>query len=70
MLRTGDPVERVKEFYDQAIEQGGWQVVSKTEAGGTAAYVVKKQGQGASVSLSPAPGDGQTLISISTYPSP
>jgi hypothetical protein len=32
ILQTGDPVEKIAEFYDRAIKSNGWKVVSDQRA--------------------------------------
>jgi hypothetical protein len=69
VLHTPDPVAKVEDFYEEAIERGGWQVVSKSSTDYSANYVVRKAGQGATISVAQTPGAGPAIvISISTYP--
>lgn len=69
VLRTADSVEQVRRFYADALAGGGWQVVSQTGGQDFASFVVKRSGQGASITIAPG-AEAQTLITISTYPSP
>ena len=68
VLRTSDPIDKVSAYYINLIDTGGWQAVSRTVTGHAANLVVKKSGQGASITISSNPAGPQTLIVISTYP--
>jgi hypothetical protein len=68
VLRTSDPIDKVSAYYINLIDTGGWQAVSQTVTGHAANLVVKKSGQGASITISSNPAGPQTLIVISTYP--
>ncbi|NIJ12317.1 hypothetical protein FHU38_002661 [Saccharomonospora amisosensis] len=69
VLRTADSVQQVQRFYADAVSSGGWQVVSRADTPNFASFVVKRSGQGASITIAPGT-DSRTLITISTYPSP
>ncbi|MFZ2174082.1 MAG: hypothetical protein WAW17_08630 [Rhodococcus sp. (in: high G+C Gram-positive bacteria)] len=67
VLTSADPIEKISDFYVDAVEKGGWETVSKSVTRYSTNLTVKKSGQGASISIAPS-GEG-TVISISTYPS-
>lgn len=67
-LLSTDPVSKVIEFYANAIDTGGWETVSKVITHHSGTFVVKKSGEGATISISWLPS--RTLISITTYPLP
>ncbi|MEZ5149992.1 hypothetical protein ACFWDA_21710 [Rhodococcus zopfii] len=68
VLTTSDPLEKVSDFYVGSVDREGWQSVSRSITPHSTSLTVRKDGKGASISVSMG-GDG-TLISISTYPSP
>ena len=59
VLTSPDSVEKVGQFYTDAVEDGGWDIVSETVSRFAA-----------SISVSVAPGPEGSVISISSYPSP
>ncbi|EHR50951.1 hypothetical protein SacmaDRAFT_2710 [Saccharomonospora marina XMU15] len=68
VLRTADSVEQVQRFYADVVSSGDWQVVSQADTANFASFVLKRAGQGASITIAPG-SDSLTLITISTYPS-
>jgi len=66
-LSSPDPVSKVTDFYDNALKTGGWSVTSSTKSGYNTTIVAKRDGQGATISISAAGASG-TSISVSTYP--
>lgn len=68
VLTSPDSVEKVGQFYTDAVEDGGWDIVSETVSRFAASITVTKDGSGASISV--APGPEGSVISISSYPSP
>lgn len=68
VLKTEDSVEQVTKFYADFIEKENWDTVSETSSSGVGNFTIKKSGDGATISISTSGSD--TLISISTYPSP
>lgn len=69
VLRTSDPIDKVSAYYINLIDTGGWQTVSRTVTGHAANLVVKKSGQGASITISSNSSGPQTLMVVATYPS-
>jgi hypothetical protein len=67
MLTSPDPVDRVSDFYVDAVDHGGWQSVSENITSDSTHITVQKPGQGASISIART-GSG-TVISISGHPS-
>jgi hypothetical protein len=65
-LSSPDPVSKVTDFYDNALKSGGWSVTSSTKSGYNTTIVAKRDGQGATISISAAGASG-TSISVSTY---
>lgn len=68
VLKSPDSVEQVSKFYGDWIERAKWTTVSHTSSSASANYTIKKSGDGATIAISTAGSD--TIISISTYPSP
>jgi hypothetical protein len=65
LLRTSDDVEKVTNFYDQHLTNGGWTIISKTSSPYSGNFTVRKSGHGATVAIS-STGNGSS-VSISTY---
>jgi hypothetical protein len=65
-LKSSDSVSKVSDWYNHALVQSGWDFTSKSLNRWSGNFVVRKDGQGASVSVSH--GFGDTLIAISRYP--
>jgi hypothetical protein len=68
VLRTSDPIDKVSAYYINLIDTGGWQAVSRTVTGQATNLVVKKSGQGASITISSNPAGPQTLMVVAIYP--
>lgn len=68
VLKTPDSVDQVSTFYGDWIKKASWSTVSHTSSSASANYTIKKSGDGATIAISTTGSD--TLISISTYPSP
>jgi hypothetical protein len=68
VLKTSDSVDQVSKFYGDWIEKDNWDTVSHTSSSASANFTIKKSGDGATIAISTSGSD--TLISISTYPSP
>jgi hypothetical protein len=68
VLHSRDPIDKVSAFYLDFVNAGGWQTVSKSTTPYSTSLTIKKPGKGASISI--APTQGGTVISISTYPMP
>ncbi len=68
VLKTSDSVDQVSKFYKDFIDKENWDTVSQTSSSASANYTIKKSGDGATISIATSGSD--TLISISTYPSP
>lgn len=67
VLTSPDSVEKIGEFYKNAVRDGDWDIVSETVSRFAASITVKKRGRGASINV--APGTDGSVISISSYPS-
>jgi hypothetical protein len=68
VLHSPDPIDKVSAFYLDFVNTSGWQTVSKSTTPYSTSLTIKKSGKGASISI--APTQGGTVISISTYPMP
>lgn len=68
VLKSPDSVEQVSKFYGDWVEKANWDTVSRSSSSASASYTIKKSGDGATIAISTAGSD--TIISISTYPSP
>src|SRR5262245_19565818 len=68
VLHSPDPIDKVSAFYLDFVNSSGWQTVSKSTTPYSTSLTIKKPGKGASISI--APNQGGTVISISTYPMP
>jgi hypothetical protein len=67
VLLTRDPLERVSAFYRDALDQGGWHIVSATGALPWSTHLIaKRDKQGATIQIS-STGVGSS-ISVTTYP--
>jgi hypothetical protein len=65
-LKSSDSVSKISDWYSHTLAENGWDFTSKSVNRWSGSFVVRKDGQGASVSVSH--GFGDTLISISRYP--
>lgn len=70
VLVTRDPISKVSAFYAAVVEQGGWNVISKTITSAGSSFTIKKSGTGASIAVGPGMAGWTTGIAISTYSSP
>ncbi|MBV8347045.1 MAG: hypothetical protein JOZ49_05765 [Mycolicibacterium sp.] len=68
VLHSPDPIDKVSAFYLDFADKSGWQTVSKSTTPYSTSLTIKKSGKGASISI--APTQGGTVISVSTYPMP
>jgi hypothetical protein len=65
-LSSPDSVQKVTAFYDNAIAQGGWSIISSSKSGSNTSITAKRGNTGTSVSISNT-GSG-SYISLVTYP--
>jgi hypothetical protein len=61
-----DSVQKVTAFYDNALAEGGWSIISSSKTEYNTSVTAKKGNTGTSLSIS-ATGGG-TYISLTTYP--
>ncbi|MHB1431194.1 MAG: hypothetical protein ACYCVZ_03630 [Streptosporangiaceae bacterium] len=66
-LSTRDSVSAVTTFYDRALAQGHWAIISSSRSGYHASITARRGNTGTTVSISTA-GPVGTTISVSTYP--
>jgi hypothetical protein len=65
-LTSPDSVQKVTAFYDNALAQGGWSIVSSSKTAYSTSITAKRGSTGTSLSIS-STGSG-TYISLTTYP--
>ncbi|HVB45895.1 MAG TPA: hypothetical protein VNF47_24740 [Streptosporangiaceae bacterium] len=66
-LTSTSSVEQVTAFYDKALSEGGWTVISASKSAFSTSITAKRGTTGTTLSITAA-GPAGTTISISTYP--
>lgn len=65
-LTSTDSVQKVTAFYDNALSQGGWTIISTSKTAASTNITAKRGSTGTTLSISTT-GTG-TYISLVTYP--
>jgi hypothetical protein len=65
-LTSPDSVQKVTAFYDKALTQGGWNIVSSSKTAYSTNITARRGSTGTTLSIS-VTGSG-TYISLTTYP--
>jgi len=66
-LTSTDSVQKVTAFYDSALAQGGWNIISSSKTAYSTNITARKANTGTTLSISTV-GSGGAYISLTSYP--